>query len=284
MTEHHVFAADWLALREPADHAARSRHLLAELARYLQPIQRPLNIVDLGAGSGSNLRWLAPRLAHAQHWTLVDRDPGLLAHAAARAVASSTGHPVSVTTVETDLSRPTLPWIGAADLVTAAAFFDLTSAEWIDRLSASCAQARAAGLFVLSVDGRWDFFNPAGDNLRDEDDRYVESLFNQHQRRDKGLGGALGPDAAARLAASLSAHGMTVSTQPSDWQLAPGQATSQALGRELIAGWGQAAREQAPQAQQRITAWQQRRQADLAAGRLGLRVGHVDVLALPPQP
>ena len=286
MSEHHVFAADWLSLREPADHAARSRLLFAELAAFLESRAAPdkaLNIVDLGAGAGSNLRWLAPRLDHAQAWTLVDRDAGLLARATAQAVQSPSGHSIAVRTVETDLSNSTLPWIADADLVTSAAFFDLVSAEWIARLSRACADAEAACLFVLSVDGQWAFTDGDGNTIGDEDVVYVQELFNQHQRRNKGLGAALGPDAAPWLARSLAKHGLEVSTAASDWNLVAGDELTRALGAELMAGWRQAALEQAPQAADRIERWHRRRQADLADGRLGLRVGHLDVLGLPPQ-
>ena len=287
MTEHHVFSADWLSLREPADHAARSEALFAELARYLAAratLDQALNIVDLGAGAGNNLRWLAPRLAQAQHWTLVDHDAGLLARATARALHPPAGQAISVQTVEADLSNSALPWIAGADLVAAAAFFDLVSSAWIERLSAACATARVACLFALSVDGRWDLIDHKGSIINDEDDRYLQYLFNQHQRRDKGLGAALGPDAASVLAKRLAAHGLEVSTEPSDWRLAPGEPLSLALGRELMSGWRLAALEQAPQDSTRIESWHRRRQADLAAGRLGLGVGHLDILALPPRP
>lgn len=282
MNEHQLFSADWLSLREPADHAARSETLFADLVRFLAP-REMLQIVDLGAGSGSNLRWLAPRLDHAQRWTLVDRDAGLLARAQTLELESPDAFDLSVATVEAELSESALPWIRSADLVTAAAFFDLVSAAWIERLASSCAAARAAGLFVLSVDGRWDFVDADGNTVADADDFLLQELFNSHQRRAKGLGPALGPDAAAQLARSLAAHGFAVSTQSSDWQLAAGDALSLALGRPLMAGWRQAGLEQAPARRARIEDWHQRRQADLAGGRLGLRVGHIDVLALPPQ-
>lgn len=286
MSEHHVFAADWLALREPADHAARSGTLFAELAAFLDADAAPgktLNIVDLGAGAGSNLRWLAPRLGHPQDWTLVDRDADLLARAQAQAIQSPAGHPIRVHSVAADLSDSTLPWIDQADLVTSAAFFDLVSAEWIARLSLACAEAQAACLFVLSVDGQWAFTDEDGNRIGDEGDVYLQGLFNRHQRRDKGLGAALGPDAAPRLASSLAGHGLSVSTERSDWHLGAGDALTLALGTELMAGWRRAGREQAPQAADRIDRWHRRRQSDLSAGRLGLRVGHLDVLALPPR-
>ena len=287
MSDHHRFAADWLSLREPADHAARSEALFTTLRRHLERRvinRRALRIVDLGAGSGSNLRWLSPRLPQAQHWTLVDRDAALLKRARAQGLQPEHPRRIDLETVEADLADSTLPWIAEADLVTAAAFFDLVSEPWVKRLSSACAQAGAATLFVLSVDGRWQLIDTDGGSIMNEDDFCVQRLFNQHQRRDKGLGAALGPDAAAVLAGSLAEHGLEVATQPSDWNLPAGQPLTLTLGRELISGWCRAALEQAPSAAKRIEDWHSARQSGLAEGRIGLRVGHQDVLALPAMP
>ena len=56
--------SDWLALREPADAAARSRTLVDVLRPVLdgRP-DRPLEVHDLGCGAGSMGRWLAPLLS-----------------------------------------------------------------------------------------------------------------------------------------------------------------------------------------------------------------------------
>ena len=80
----------WLALREPADAAARSAELAGRVARHL-PAAGPLVIHDLGGGSGAMGRWLAPRLHGPQHWVLHDRDADLLE----RAVAAPPGRPRS---------------------------------------------------------------------------------------------------------------------------------------------------------------------------------------------
>ena len=64
---------EWLALREPADAAARSVELVERLRARL--VGSPeLVIHDLGAGTGSMGRWLAPLLPGPQHWVLHDRD------------------------------------------------------------------------------------------------------------------------------------------------------------------------------------------------------------------
>src|SRR3954470_4634590 len=63
----------WLALREPADFAARSA-TLAHVAALRLAAADPVRVVDLGTGTGSNLRYLIDRLPPRQEWLLVDRD------------------------------------------------------------------------------------------------------------------------------------------------------------------------------------------------------------------
>src|SRR5260221_14723616 len=80
------FSADWLALREPADHAARSIDLTRALLGALRR-DRPLRVLDLAAGTGSNLRYLAGAAGSERtrptyeppEFLLVDHDPLLLA-------------------------------------------------------------------------------------------------------------------------------------------------------------------------------------------------------------
>jgi hypothetical protein len=79
-----VFAADWLALREPFDHAARSVPLARRLADRLP--RRP-RLVDLGGGTGSMFRFLAPIIGRGQDWILMDADDALLEEAFGRTAA-----------------------------------------------------------------------------------------------------------------------------------------------------------------------------------------------------
>ena len=75
------FSAPWLDLREGYDRAARSDALMRRFVSLLP--QRP-RLVDLGAGSGGNVRALAPLLPPDARWRLVDDDAALLALAASR--------------------------------------------------------------------------------------------------------------------------------------------------------------------------------------------------------
>lgn len=248
------FSADWLALRDPADRAARDAALARRAAEAAGAA--PL-IVDLGCGTGATWRALAPVLPPGARWRFVDNDPALLAIAQDR-----TGGAAEVVLADLgDLDA--LPLAGAT-LVTASALLDLMPGDWLAGLAQ---RLRVPFYAALSYDGRMHW-TPA-----DPRDAAVTAAFNRHQRGDKGLGPAMGPDAAARMAEALRAAGFAVTTADSPWQLGPDMA---ALQRELTDGIAAAATDAgAPEA----LAWGRDRHA--AADRTLCRIGHLDLLALP---
>ncbi len=259
------FAATWLGLREPVDHRARSPALSGAFAARLGP--NPL-LLDLGCGAGSNLRYLAPRLPAGQRWRCVDHDPALLAAAASSLPPGL--DPAAVAFEQRDLAS------GLAELalapgmaVTGSALLDLASADWLDELAIRC--RRLPVLFALSVDGRL-----AWTPTHAFDAAFAEAFW-QHQRQDKGFGPALGPHAARHLARHLNTGGHRVSLARSDWRLGPSDAP---LLTELLAGM-QAAVAEVLGASDQLADWRATRAAELAAGRLQLQVGHLDLLALP---
>ncbi len=191
------FSADWLLLREPADHRARAPDLTEPLRRHLSAYHS-VNVLDLGCGTGSNLRALTPALPAIQHWTLVDYDPALLD--AARAATEAWQAEAALTDLTVDFRQADLRadldalLEADVDLVTAAALFDLVSEDWIERFVAGLAARRLPLYTVLIYDGgmRWDPAHPA--------DGAITAAFNAHQRLDKGFGAAAGPNAALSLA------------------------------------------------------------------------------------
>lgn len=266
------FSAEWLALRAAADRSARSPALLRAACRHVHrqtPAAERLHIVDLGAGTGSMLPVLAPRLPAPQCWTLVDKDTMLLA--AARVPAGRAGT-VVVRRVRADLAESSvLPGLlREARLITASALLDLVSSQWCRQLVRAAARPGRVLHAALGYDGRI-ILDPA-----DPLDRTVRALFNRHQRTDKGFGPALGPAAAATFARIAAGAGAAVQTAGSDWRLGPADA---ALLRPLLDGWTLAAAEIAPQLADAIAGWRARRSAQIDAGRLRVRVGHRDVLA-----
>lgn len=261
------FSAAWLALREPADTAARSAALTRVIADALRS-RDVVRAVDLASGTGANVRYLASRMPAPQRWLLVDSDASLLAHA-------PPGHETRVEDLSTpgrDAAAVTFTTLFAGrDLVTASALLDLVSEAWVTALAARCRAAGSLALFTLSYDGRI-LFTPD-----DADDERVRALVNRHQRTDKGFGPALGPDAARVTAERFRACGYDVRVERSDWVLSPVHGE---LQRELIDGWVSAAIELEPADAPRLREWRARRLALVEAGESDLVVGHEDVAAI----
>jgi len=255
--------SDWLARREAADTAARSVALLDALVDAL-PVRRPLRIVDLGTGTGSNVRYLSTRLPRPQEWLVVDRDPTLLDELARRVDA-----PIVART--TNLGALTDDLFAGRDLVTASALLDLVSEPWLQALAGQCRRVGAAALFALTYDGR-STCTPA-----EPEDELVRGLMNRHQRQnDKGFGRAAGPDATDAAARAFAAAGYTVRRARSDWTLGPSDRT---LQRPLVEGWAAAAAEIAPDRSAAIGEWLARRLRHIDAGVSHITVGHEDLAA-----
>ena len=279
------FSAQWLALREPADHRARDVSLRDKVVHDLAHLARvrpgPINLVDLGCGSGSNLRALAPHLPAIQHWTLVDYDTALLSAAKAALmqwadkivseqetlVVLKNGKHLSIdflcedlsSNLEAVLSRP-------MDLLTAAAFFDLVAESWLERF---CGLLSAPLYTVLTYNGQevWSPPQPT--------DAAMLYAFRAHQQTDKGFGAAAGPTAAGVMDKLLKARGFAVSSAQSPWKL---DASDRTLIEQLAIGSAGAVLETKQVSAEEVSAWKRSRSMAQTC-----EIGHTDLYARPRQ-
>ena len=287
--------AHWLRLREPADAAARSESLARAAAETVARRTRgPIRLLDLGTGTGSNIRYLAERLMGRQHWLAVDRS-SLLLDALLQDMASWAalrGYQVALDDGRCAIDGESLHCVVEArqrdfstlddrglfdgrHVVTASALLDLVSAPWLAALAARCAKESAVALFTITYDGR-SACTPA-----EPEDEMVRALMNRHQKTDKGFGGcSAGPDAVACAERCFVEAGYRVARAPSDWRLGAADGDVQRL---LIDGWARVATEMAPEHASVFSNWQARRLAHVDAGRSQMSVGHEDLAAWPLQ-
>ena len=261
-----------------------AKHLQAAFAGRSQ-----VHVVDLGCGTGSNLRATSALLPSQQNWTLVDYDPRLLAAArealgrwADHSVASGDrlimhkgAHRLDVGFLRFDLNQDLDTALGGGtdetrDLVTASAFFDLCSPAFMERFAHAVARRRTRFYTVLTYNGEqsWTPSHPG--------DAEMTAAFHHHQRGDKGFGVAAGPDSARALAGAFRAVGYRVQEGESPWILGVGgHATGdQSLVEELAHGFAAAVEETGLVAPSESAAWRTIR-------RTGARVGHTDTFAQP---
>ncbi|MBR2514331.1 MAG: glycosyltransferase [Halomonas sp.] len=285
------FQSDWLTLRENVDASARNQMLAHAAATWLgkglhdqtRDRRNTAYIADLGCGRGSNMQFLAPQLPSKQHWMLFDHDADLLNEARQRAstLCDANGQSIAVESHCVSLVTLAHSALSSASLVTASALLDLVSREWIEALVSQCVKHRQGVLVAMSVTGAWCFTDPQLTFVENDEDRWVLGLFNAHQQRDKGLGAALGGDAHGALVDAFKQQGYRVSEADTPWQLTSSNPAVRPLMHALIAGWAEAATEQAPEAATRIGQWRDSRQQSVDQGKIGIWVGHRDLLALP---
>lgn len=284
------FSASWLALREPADHAARNNKLDDQLVNWFKQ-QDSHQVLDMGAGTGSNLRYLMPQLGHHQHWLLLDNDAALFSRLPAllQAWASRNNakffhdneawgieHNNFSATIECqviDLANQ-LEMIPSdnVQLITASALLDLTSAQWLDKIATMVSESQCACLFALNYDGK------IGWQPELEADAQVSALLNEHQLNDKGFGKAMGPGAGHYFQQALQQLGRCVVAADSHWAIEP---ESDELQTVIIDGWAPAALEQNGNASDVIANWHLMRKLVISQAESSLTVGHIDVLSLP---
>lgn len=274
-----AFSAEWLSLREGADARARNTSVADALAARFQ-LRDSVSAIDLGCGTGANLRATSALLPPRQSWTLVDVDADLLDRAKAAlsswaddaAVAddglrlTKGSAEIVVRFKQADLTHALAPLIAeGADLITASALFDLVSADLSRKLARAAADIRASFYAVLTYNGvqRWSPHRPA--------DNQIASAFNHHQMRDKGLGPALGPTAPGFLADQFRLNGYTVLEGESPWRLGRGD---RMLIDEMVRGYALAAAETGLVDSKTIEGW-------IKVTRAAAEIGHIDLFAAP---
>lgn len=258
------FDTSWLALREPADRAARNERLILQAADYLDHCETP-TVMDIGCGTGSTYRTLSSHLPASTRWQLLDYDERLLSEA-----ERLIGH-ATVSFQRKDLSDLSTLLLDGVDLMTASAFFDLCSGSFCEDLCERLSQSRTGLYAALNFDGRisWSEAHPLDDE--------VVAAFNRHQRIDKGFGAALGPQASGHLVGALTCLGYQTETAESIWVLSRDH---RALHEAFVRGMVPPVLEVSDLTSADLDDWLAFRLAQIdGSGRL--EVGHVDLLALP---
>jgi hypothetical protein len=264
-------SSEWLALREQEDADARSRDLAVAAAARLEP--GPITIHDLGSGTGSMMRWLAPLLPGPQTWILHDWNPDLLDHALETSrLTGRNNADVAVHSRPGNLADLRASDVIGASLVTASALLDVLTSPELHSIVNACVGAGCPALFTLSVTGDVRLSPRYGL------DTEFEHAFNAHQLRDADGRQQLGRYGAPIARGLFTQAGWRVRPITTHWRL---DYRRPKLLSEWFAGWVDAAVEQNPALRSQEHHYRELRAAQISRGELTAEVRHMDLLAWP---
>lgn len=266
-------------IKEAADKRARNGDVIEALSGWLEG-RKTIEVVDLRAGIGANLRAVAPLLPPDQSWTLLARDAAeadvTRDHLTRWAPAYKTEGPIlkldreslrlDVEIVIADVVGN----LGAAfkkspALVTVSGDAVRYPAPFVRHLAAACAGRKAMFYANLIYDGRLRF------SPHHAADSAMTAAFHRILMRDDGAGAAAGPLAASELSEQFRHANYTVIEGASPvWMRAP----EAPLMRMIQGQMAEAQRIVAKGHDKMIDTW-------LARPRTALEISQTDLLALP---
>lgn len=196
------FSTTWINIRESYDKLSRSDLLLKQYKNNKINLKK---VIDIGGGNGSFLRWCHYKNIIYDNFLIVDNDEVLLKNFFPRTKNYLSTMSLSLMkdnmmsyriqnlknkedgfiTLKKQDFYESLNIINNHDLVSFSAVSDLLSKKFIKCLFNKIDKGKKL-YFSICFDGRVKWKN------KHEHDKYIVSIFNQHQKQEKTIGLALG--------------------------------------------------------------------------------------------
>ena len=283
----------WLAHRFACDAQARHHEIEHKFLAFFEQHQTALKVVDVGSGTGANVRYYFDRIPHTQEWTLIGQSTQLLDEGvnslSAFAQENDYGwqHQSNNTFVLTDAEKTAtiklvsgsiehieqLADLPQADIVTANAVFDLLSFEQFDALVEKLAQHDVCLLATLN------YYETSFLPFFKEDHRFLR-WYHMHMKRPQPMGIAMGPDCSEEMLDLLAQHHMMIEQEGSQWHLKKCDST---MHRYLLHFIEHAIAELSlsPEEKQDFDAWINKKKDLCRQRELEIIVDHSDIFAYP---
>ena len=173
----HKFNNDWLFLREKIDKVSRNKKIIEKINKYFQDY-KTLSIADLGCGTGSNYRYLYPKLKKRQSWDMID-----ISFESIKEFKKKTNNKnkiININYKKFDLIKNIKSFkFEKYDIITGSAYLDIMPKNWYLGFKKQNLNTKVI-YFSINYDGFFKF------HPKHKDDQYVLNLFNKDQESDKG--------------------------------------------------------------------------------------------------
>ena len=286
--EKNRFYNSWLAQREPFDFLARSNLLVNEIKKDSKIIN---NLVDLGTGTGSFLRWYICQKLTFHTGTLIDYDRRLL---------NSIGLSFRKFFKDTDfvikklnadkylfsghlyqesskilLNRKNIfnfnTKFNQYDLISLSALADLLSKKYIKKLLSNISSGKYL-YFSLCFNGKIKWLPT------NEFDKYITRQFNNHQIQDKGFGVALGSNSIKYIELVAKQEDYSIFKKDSSWKIDTLTNESQLFQQKYLNIILNALKKDEITDKKVLQSWFSKRIGLIKNKRSNLNVGHNDIL------
>ena len=221
----------WLAHRYACDAEARHPEIEHKFLAFFEQHQTALKVVDVGSGTGANVRYYFDHIPHAQEWTLIEQNGSLRdeCRRSLAAFAKEQGYDwqerddtfrladaQKTATIRLVPGRiehiEQLADLSQTDVVTANAVFDLLSYEHFDTLVGTLARHNVCLLATLN------YYETSFLPFSEEDYRFTR-WYHLHMKRPQPTGIAMGPDCSEEMLDVLAEHHMMIEQEGSQWHL-----------------------------------------------------------------
>lgn len=284
------FQVEWLEGRFSFDAKARNKTVEQACLEHFSK-RASLNIVDIGAGTGSNFRYFWNRFSQNQNWTFVELNPELAKVAKEKCIQFAQEQQFLVSNQrdrlifqkgkqyrsvqilhQSFLELHQFLDLNTIDLITAGAVFDLLSTNMLDQFLSKIITSQTALLATINYTGM------RFKHSTKRDQQYVQ-LYEAHMCRQQAFGRAIGPKFPDYLKAFSNAKSIPLLMGSSHWIIGPNDhKMHQFLLDYMEKGLGEMLRDktQRPDFQN----WLAEKRSLSQQGRLELQVLHQDAFLL----
>lgn len=283
------FDPNWLETRYRFDSSARKNSTEKKMLNHFSS-HGNINILDIGAGTGNNVRYYSPFLPQNQSWLLLDSDPLLnsqsLVLLSQWAKKNHWPYQLSENELQFQISTKTITVkkklgsllelnkiidLAKVNLITANAVFDLfSSLQWKIFLN----QLTPFSLPLLATlnYSEMSFFPFCKINQK-----YIH-LYNDHMTRKQKFGKAMGASCAQEMSDILTQYNYNTITEQSNWIIDPKE---NIMLNFLIHFMEKSVDEMisSPLEKKTFHQWIEKKRKDIKEARLKAKVQHIDIFA-----
>jgi hypothetical protein len=282
------FTTTWINLRESYDMLSRS-DLLQNL--YKKNKMNLKKVIDLGGGNGSFLRWCHYKNIIYDDFLIIDNDEALLKSFYPRTKSYLSKMSLSlkkdnmmsyriqnikknkdgfITLKKQDFYK-SIDIINDYNLVSFSAVSDLLSKKFIKYLFDKIDKGTNL-YFSICFDGRVKWKN------KNKHDKYIVSMFNQHQKQEKTTGVALGLNSINFIKNLSKKNGYKIYIADSSWSVDSQDNDSRIFQKAYINTIYKPLKKYELTDQDILKDWLRSKQNDIESKNSNLVVGHKDIL------